>query len=482
MVNQAWKKGQVVLAGACCAAALTLLAVGGCGTSSYDEPRTTQTERALLDPVQLKQWMDDGLVNRQEGNDKVVILEVSGSPAGYNAGHIPGAIFVNLNELTANRVEGPAEFGSMVATGAQMDALIKRAGIDQNTTIVFTTSAADMDGNRLWMLTRGYTTFRYWGFPKERLKVLDGGNKSWPAAGRTLTTAVPVVAASNYGVTPAGVNRVRDDLRASLSEMMAAVQAGDKDFVDGRPSVAGGTQDLYDTTRYVVFEGRLKNSNFNGTSTVPNSRVLAYTALVGADKRFKPLNDFVDVNDVDADGNTTETLPGVRELLNIQSDTAYTLCRAGNIASVLFFAIDGYAYHDGSKKAVWYDGSWGQWGLMATTDTLSRVRGVNAGGKLPVGSLWSTLALTDLQADVPGNTTTVSTSAAYNVDFVTSPLTDPPTFRQVIDITAPGAGLPSRLLPVAPPADANQIEEADKAYRSAISSTGGAGASGGGGC
>lgn len=426
MSEKMMKKSRVLLAALFGMVAIAALTLWGCGGSSYDNPSagvtTTKTATALVSPTDLKQWMDQGLVNKRGGYDRVVILEVSGKPLNYASEHIPGAIFVNLSELTATRVEGPAEFGSMVATGAQMDALIKKAGIDQNTTIVFTTSTGEMDSNTLWNLTRGYTTFRYWGWPKERLKVLDGGNKAWAAtAGTTMTAAVPAITTSNYGIAPNGVNRVNQGLRASLSEMMAAVAADSKDFIDGRASIAGGTTDLIVTAApvpFVVFEGRLSGTN---------SRVLPYANLVdAATKQFKPVAD-------------------VQTLLNIQTDTAYTLCRAGNIASVLFFAIDGYAYADGTKKAVWYDGSWGQWGLMAD---------VNNGGKLPAGSSWSTIALTSGYSDNAG------------------------AGRTVVDISNP-----NRLLSPHPAFPANQIEDADKAYLSPITSTsGGAGSGSGGGC
>lgn len=404
--------------------AIAALTIWGCGTTSYDNPAsgvvTTKTANALINSTTLKQWMDAGLVNRKGGYDRVVILEVSAKPLNYASEHIPGAIFVNLSEIYGTRVEGPAEFGSMVATGAQMDALIKKAGIDENTTIVFTTSAGELDastGSQLWNLTRGYTTFRYWGFPKERLKVLDGGNKSWPAVG-TMTDVVPVITQSTYGIAPNGVNRVKADLRASLSEMMTAVQGDSGDFIDGRASIAGGTTDLIVSTTpssYVVFEGRL-----NGT----NSRVVAYTTLVDATTKQFLASDTI------------------KTLLNIQTSTAYTLCRAGNIASVLFFAIDGYAYYDESKKAVWYDGSWGQWGLMADT---------NNGGKLPVGSAWATNGLT--------NTPTFNAGAG----------------RTVVDIS-------SRLLSPQPAFGANQIEDADKAYLSPVVPAAGGSGGGGGGC
>lgn len=421
MSGKMMKKSRVLLVALLGLVAVAALTIWGCGTDSYDNPAktalTTKTTNALISASELKGWMDAGLVNKQGGHDRVVILEVSGKPLNYASEHIPGAIFVNLNEIYATRVEGPAEFGSMVATGAQMDALIKKAGIDQNTTVVFTTSAAEMDTNTLWNLTRGYTTFRYWGYAKERLKVLDGGNKAWATVG-TMTGAVPVVTTSSYGIAPNGVNGVKADLRASLSEMMTAVNANNDDFIDGRSSISGGTTDLLVTAApvpFVVFEGRVSGTN---------SKVVPYTNLIDATtKQFKSISD-------------------VQTLLNIQTDTAYTLCRAGNIASVLFFAIDGYAYADGSKKAVWYDGSWGQWGLMAD---------VNNGGKLPANSAWSTIALTSGYSD---NAT---------------------AGRTVVDIT-------SRLLNPQPAFPANQIEDADKTYLSPITTSTSGGTSGGGGC
>jgi len=450
MAKQAWRKGRVMLAGMLGVVALTLLTLWGCGGGGYDQPAssavTTQTATALITPQQLKSWVDAGLVNKDGAYERVVIVEVSGNTANYDVAHIPGAISVNLtNEMTKSRVEGPMLTGQLIATGEQMDALIQKCGIDRYTTIVFTTSEAEMNANQLWNLTRGYTTFRYWGFPKERLKVLDGGNKAWKAAGFALTDAVPTIKRSTYCVTPDNVSRVRDDLRASLSDMILAVQAGTatNDFVDGRatdPVVPGPTSDLIDTsspTKYVVFEGLVKGG-----------RAYSYTNLIDAtSKQFKAAAD-------------------IRTGLNIPAgkNSIYTICRAGNIASVVFFAIDGYAYYNeveaGTLKAVWYDGSWGQWGLMAASNLTGPVSSVNAGGKLAVGSVWDTTALTD--------------SLTYNVDFDTDAVTAGIQGRPIVSYT-------TRIQAPEPAITANQVEDADKAYRSPITTGTGGGSTGGGG-
>lgn len=450
MVNQAWKKGRILLTSMIGVLALTMLTLWGCGGgggSSYDTPSlsgpapvATKTATPLVEASEVKAWLDTGLVNKAAGSERVVILEFSGSYVDtsvtpnvtklrYNDGHIPGAIRVDLTaELMANRVEGPAEFSQMVASGAQMDALIKRCGIDENTTIVFTTSEAEMNAASppLWNMTRPYTTFRYWGFPKERLKVLNGGNKAWVAATYPMTTVAPTITASTYNVTPLNTNRVKANLRASLSEMIAAVNAGTGLIIDGRSDgVPGATTDLVEGSKYVVFEGQMNGGN--GYS---------YLNLIDATtKKFK--DPAVVAADMTAKG------------LDLTKNTIYAMCRAGNIASALFFYYDGYLYNDGSKNVVWYDGSWGQWGLMS--DNAAK------GGVLPAGSAWATDSLTH---------SATTTTPVYNADNAT---------RTVVDITY---RLDSTVSHSA--ATANQIEATDKAYLSPITTSGG-GTSGGGG-
>lgn len=423
-------------------ASLTLWGCGGSnstGSGSYPDPATlittTKTATALIQPADLNQWIQEGKVNAPFGSfDRVVVLEVS-TETNYNGAHIPGAQYVNLtNDLTETRVEGPMQTGQLVPSGTKMDALIQKLGIDANTTIVFTSSEAEVGSP--WNLTRGYATFRYWGFPKNRLKVLDGGNKSWKAAGLALTTAIPTITKSSYVVTPNNTNRVRADLRASLTDMIAAVKAGTatNDFVDGRatsPAVPGPTTDLFDGTKYVVFEGLMKGG-----------RAYSYANLIdGTTKQFKSI----------ADIKAGLAIPATAK-------NVYTICRAGNIASALFFAIDGYAYYNevenGTMKAIWYDGSWGQWGLMSNSTA--------NGGKLVAGSVWDTTLLTD--------------SLTYNVGKVISPtktlaLTDIITYNTRLNNPEPTL------------AEGNQLEEADAAYRSPVTVTTGGGASGGGsGC
>ena len=382
----------------------------GCGGGGFDAPTTTSVS-ALLPAETLKVWVDQGKVNG-EGYDRVVILNVTDNAALYAAEHIPGAQLLNWNtDVWQTRIEGLAPDVNMVPEGSLMDGVIQRSGIDQNTTIVFTST-------NMLHAARAYFTFRYWGFPKERLKMIDGLNGAWKAL-FPMTTEVPVVTPSTYSVRKNGT--LRSDLRASLGEMMAVAADTDPDtvIVDGRSAATAGsyagiprsTAGVFSPGGdYTVFEGRMKGA-----------KALQYTNLYSSNY-FRAFDNIVlQLAAIGVDG----------------SKTTYVHCRTGVIASVLFFALDGILGWD----TVLYDGSWSQWGQMSGTK----------GGGLASGSAWRT------------DVSPLSELVVYNQDNSALVETLPVDNLAVLMYTSP-----------ADPR-ANQIEKEDAAYM-----TGGGGASGGG--
>lgn len=472
MVNQAWKKGRILLASMIGVLALTMLTLWGCGGgggSSYDNPAssavTTKTATALIDAETLKGWIDAGLVNKALGSyDRVVILDVSanasdGSNAYNTVGHIPGAQLISggSNAFQEIRAEGPlSATGSMVCSGATIDSLIQNAGIDGNTTIVLTTNAAGAGG--AVNMCRAYTTLRYWGFPKNRLKVLDGGNYAWTAAtdkdGNAkpvylLTTVVPTIKKSTYGVAQNGTTNINTDVRVSLSEMIAYVNgivngnAGKVTVIDTvrgsaaivNATVSGPTSDLIDSTKFTPFDGAVK-----GSYSYHATRMLNGNYFKTADQIKSDVSAAFGTDGATALGDTNRDA----------TKTFISLCRAGNYASVGYFALDGVAYYASTVDVKWYDGSLGQWNLMAAADAANPTRG----GKLAVGSIWDTTLLMD--------------NLTWNVEA--------PRSKTIIDYT-------SRVYGVEPSyADGNQLEATDQAYRSTVSGSTSGGATGGGGC
>jgi 3-mercaptopyruvate sulfurtransferase SseA len=261
------------------------LSINSCSTTTYDTPITPRTSATLISPETLKSWVDSGIVN-STGFDKVVILDVVSSLGTYTTGHIPGAQFFNQNDLYQTRQEGPATDVSMVIEGARMDALIQKYGIDKDTTIVFTGGgSASPSSGAVIQVTRAYWTFRYWGFPKEKLKFLDGLNFSWKALYGLTAGNPPTPAPSTYSVK--NNVQLRTDLRAALSEMIdvAEGQVANAIPVDMRSSEADGsyvgkrnsTSGVFNPGNdFMVFEGRLKGG-----------RALLYTTMLDAANNFR---------------------------------------------------------------------------------------------------------------------------------------------------------------------------------------------------
>jgi len=360
MLHKAMKISGVKFGLPCIFMAMLIASLAGCGGGGggfgdYDVPTATltvplagQTSNVLMDAATLQGWFDQGLVNNEANFEKVVILDVT-SAANYGAGHIPGAQLWNAGEQLQTRIEGPAPSVNMVLDGASMDAMIRKHGIHKNTTIVFTTSAGGSNTDP----SRAYFLFRYWGFPKERLKVLNGYNGGWTAAGKALVTAVPVVTATDCSVRDDGAFNPGE--RVSLSELIVALESGVGVPVDfrGDKSAPGSTPGVFAPAGdFVVFEGLLRNG-----------KPFPFGNFTNADGTFKDAQ--VIKNDLAAAGIDNSQL-------------LYSVCRTGIIASTGYFVLDGLL----GWEVMLYDGSWSQWGQLSSNAAM--------GGQLPAGSLWAT--------------------------------------------------------------------------------------------
>jgi thiosulfate/3-mercaptopyruvate sulfurtransferase len=116
-----------------------------------------------------------------------VLFDVTWNLAGppgkesYDAGHLPGAYFVDLDTELAGP-PGPGRHPLPDAT--VVTEVLQRAGVSStDTPVVVYDAATSMSAARAWWV------FRYYGLTNVR--VLDGGLAAWKAAGGDLTTEVP---------------------------------------------------------------------------------------------------------------------------------------------------------------------------------------------------------------------------------------------------------------------------------------------------
>lgn len=411
---------------------------GGGGGSDYDTPSTTATG-VVVDAATVKGWVDNGNVNGT-GYDKVVILDIGTSSAGYAAGHIPGAQYVSWSSLIENRDGGVLTDVNMVISGPPMDSLIQQYGIDKNTTIVFTSAMSTATSiSAYYFVGRAYWTFRYWGFPKDRLKVLNGLNAAFADQYSLTDAASPAITPSTYSVqqNPS----FRGDLRASLGDMIDIADGnvpnatvidtrgedGD-DFGTTTSSYSGDpmkTKGVWDSNTYVVFEGHV-----NGGIAL-NAKYF-YETVTGTTETYQVFLSSSDMAALLAAYGVDST------------QKAVVHCRTGVIASGVFVAIDSVL---GWSVANW-DGSWSQWGMLSGS-------AANC-GPLAANSPWRT--------DINGRTENLT----YN-----HPADGLPDCSGIED---PTDGGPVNSFDT----DINKINEEDNAYFSGGSNSNGGGGAGGG--
>jgi thiosulfate/3-mercaptopyruvate sulfurtransferase len=119
-----------------------------------------------------------------DGLRRPALLDVRwrlGGPPGrelYAAGHLPGAVFVDLDTDLA----APPGTGGRhpMPAAADFQAAMRRAGVNGNRTVVVYDDADSTAAARAWWL------LRYFGHPAVR--VLNGGYRAWQQAGHPVET------------------------------------------------------------------------------------------------------------------------------------------------------------------------------------------------------------------------------------------------------------------------------------------------------
>ena len=235
--------------------------------------------------------------------------------AAFEAGHIPGAQFVDLERDLSRPAEGLLFTLAEVGDFAQAAA---RFGIGADSRVVVYSSAQPGWAVRLWFTLRAY------GF--SRVQVLDGGLKAWVAEGRALEQgpAQPRPAPA----TPFAWRDERADWFVDAPRVEQAVATGDAVLVNalGRDYFAGTAAITY---------GRKGN--------IPGSRNLPTGELVGADGRYLSA-------DALAAAYAQEGIPPEAEVI--------TYCGAGVAGSNVAFG----RLLLGLDRTRVYDGSLMEWG------------------------------------------------------------------------------------------------------------------------
>ena len=237
--------------------------------------------------------------------------------AEYAAGHIPGAVFFDLDATSDQTTPLP----HMLPPASDFADRMMRLGLNQSDDlVVYDGSGVNLSAPRVWW------TFRTFGH--RRVAVLDGGMQKWRRENRPIERGVVQL--------PPGHFTARLD-PASVRDLAAV-----------RGNLENGAEQLVDLRsrgRFIGVEPEPRPGLRGGH--VPGSRNLPFTELAGPDGTMLPPGELR--RRIEAAG------------IDLARPIVAT-CGSGTSACTLVLALDLLG-----RRAAVYDGAWAEWGGRSDT-------------------------------------------------------------------------------------------------------------------
>ncbi|MDQ6692030.1 MAG: sulfurtransferase [Candidatus Dormibacteraeota bacterium] len=245
-------------------------------------------------------------------------VEVDVDTAAYEKGHLPGAVGWNWrNDLQAKPLRD-------IAGREQLEELLSRSGIDNETTIVL------YGDNNNWFAAYAYWTLKYYG--NDKVKLINGGRVKLEAEGRPFTTQEPSFPRTQFrfsGATNEAIRAYRDDVAARIG------QAG---LVDVRsPGEFSGE---------LLAPENLPQEGAQRAGHIPTAKNIPWAKAVKEDGTFKDVSEL-------------KELYGAAGISADRETIAY--CRIGERSAHTWFVLTELLGYQNVRN---YDGSWTEWGSL----------------------------------------------------------------------------------------------------------------------
>jgi len=256
------------------------------------------------------------------GDPRVRVLDSSYKQPGmtptareeYDRGHIPGAVFFDIDDVAAPGTSLP----HMVPSADLFARKMAERGIgDDDRVIVYDAAGLSSAGRAWWMLRL---------FGHDNVALLDGGLPRWKAEGRPLETTVPTPPTRRFTA------RLNPALLRDKEAVLANVTSRREQVVDARAT------GRFEGTAEETWPGR-RRGHIPGSRNVPFDKV--------TDPQTRRLRSADELRAIFAEAGVALDRPVVAS------------CGSGVTACAVAFAL----HLIGHPGAAVYDGSWSEWGL-----------------------------------------------------------------------------------------------------------------------
>lgn len=295
------------------------------------KPKATKDAAApgpLVDAAWLAAHLEDASVR---------IVHVSHDRRTYNKRHLPGAVYGDHHgalALTGTAPEtGDVERESLLPTREQLQVTLRGWRVGSGDRVVFYD-----DAGRNRYAARAYWLLRLYGFPGDRVHVLDGSLDAWLRADGPTTRDIPEADLADGLRQPVVLGELDATLIATDDEVLAWSREA---------AAASGPTRLLDVRTADEWVGSDRRAARGGH--IPGARHRAFEDLLTADGTFRGVDEMVSL--VRGAGVDPDGLRAV-------------YCQTGTRSALVWFVLSELA---GIRDVRNYAGSWEAWGNRSDT-------------------------------------------------------------------------------------------------------------------